>query len=255
MENKESNFDALQELSKPKENDLEKILDSKYCQSNGDEVIKSESEETLKPENLSQIPQTNKNINSGNDPIFSFAKSQSSGKNSLGRKIQRTIDTQYQSNSEESKKDKEDFSISNKVESSLKDIPLEEVDYSQKEKNYIRSPKIKKPREDELMHFFDYQTELLNKILKQYGSSSQLSSQKIITLFELLPFKTFKKRTLSYIFSYMEPENKKTIEEEKTKGKSCFNYLMNLTFKEAYANYLCNCNVFIDEKMIYILEL
>ena len=105
------------------------------------------------------------------------------------------------------------------------------------------------------MHFFDYQTELLNKILKQYGSSSQLSSQKIITLFELLPFKTFKKRTLSYIFSYMEPENKKTIEEEKTKGKSCFNYLMNLTFKEAYANYLCNCNVFIDEKMIYILEL
>lgn len=247
------NLDSLIENQKISgENVLQAKLDGFVEQSNNNGVFKSDEPKNL-PEKYSQ---TNKNITSGCYLTSTLSESQSSGDAFLKRKKPRITEIK----AEESKKDNKNFPYSNKIDNALKDnsIPLQETDYSKKHKNHIKSPKKKKPRKDELIHFLDYQINLLYTILRDYGSPSQLSRQSIITLFEYSSFKKFQKRTLSYLFSRLDEENEETInnaiQEEKREHKGVFNYFMNLTFKEAYANYLGDCNVFIVEGKIYIFQ-
>lgn len=239
------------------------VMDKDAQQCGGATEVKS-SDEVLNnkdfPEDNAPKKQIAKALGNLKNSTLPSTKEESSEKKFLEKKTQRTEKEKNQSKTKESKKGKKNFSFAKKGDNKTKDksIQRKETNYYLKEMEEIIFPEVTEPTTNELMIFFKYEKELLNKILKENGVLTRLSRKKIKTLFELLPFEMFKERSLSYIFSYMRPNNKITIrngiEIEESNGKSCFKYLMNLTFEEAYANYLHDCNVYLNENKIYILQ-
>jgi len=255
--------ELMDESTKRIEESRNSPIFDKYVQKNNNPTEVKGSDEFLEckdgfPEdNRSQKKKANILMNPKNSTLPS-TKDQSSEIIFLKKKKQRAGEEKNQPNTKISEKSEKNFSIAKKGDNIAKDksIQRKEIDYYQIEEEVNKFPEITEPTTNELTIFFNYQTDLLNKIIKEYRVLTRLSSQNIKTLFSLMPFKLFKKRSLFYIFSYMSPENmitiKNGIEIEESNGKSSFKYLMNLTFEEVYANCLSDCNVYVNGSKIYI---